>query len=451
MTQYFGTDGIRGTVGKGFITADFMLKLGWAVGKVMARGEHPKVLIGRDTRISGLMLQSALQAGLSAAGVETHLLGVLPTPAVAHLTHSTRASAGIVISASHNPYYDNGVKFFDAKGMKLSTDIEKQIEQQIEQTMTTEPSEKLGAVNLMAEAGGRYIEFCKSTFPSQLDLYDLKIVLDCAHGATQPIAPTVFHELGAQIITNGDQPNGLNINDGCGATQLTQLQQSLLDNKADLGIAFDGDGDRVMMVDHSGEIVNGDQILCILAKDANTGISCHKGVVGTLMSNLGLEQAMEQSGIAFTRTDVGDRFVLAELLKRNWTLGGESSGHIVNLDYTTTGDGIISALQILRLIKMTKQNLYQLKQQMAYQPQVMINVPVQQKVSLDQYPELIAHIKNVNRQLKGQGRLLVRPSGTEPYVRVMVEGSDNNQIQSTAQQVADKVNEYINNAVNIPV
>ena len=437
--RYFGTDGIRGTVGQGHITAEFMLKLGWAVGQILAHKPHSKVLIGRDTRVSGLMLQSALQAGLSSAGVTTDLLGIIPTPAVAHLTHSMRASAGIVISASHNPYYDNGVKFFDHNGMKLSTETEQAIEHQLSLPMTTESSDKLGQVNTITEARGRYIEFCKSTFPSQLNLHDLTLVIDCANGATEGIAATVFHELGANIITIGCQSNGTNINDKCGATYLSTLQETVLKHKANMGIAFDGDGDRVMMVDHTGEIVNGDQLLCILAKDNHGGISPHKGIVGTLMSNLGLQQSLESSGIAFTRTDVGDRFVLAELLERNWTLGGESSGHIVNLDYSTTGDGIISALQILRLIKMTGNNLLQLKQQMDYLPQILINVPVTSKIQLHNYPNILKAIEETNKSLQGQGRMLVRPSGTEPFVRVMVEGKDQQAMERVARQMADTI------------
>ena len=434
--QYFGTDGIRGTVGQGHITADFMLKLGWAVGKVMAKDNNAKVLIGRDTRISGLILQSALQAGLSSAGVDTHLLGVIPTPAVAHLTYSMRASAGIVISASHNPYYDNGVKFFDAKGMKLSEDIELAIEQQLQQPITMAASDHLGHVWDVVDARGRYVEFCKSTFPSQLNLYGLKIVTDCANGATRDVAPTIFHELGADVIPIFTEADGLSINHQCGATNLSTLAKTVVEQQADLGIAFDGDGDRLIMVDQQGDVVDGDQILCILAKDLVTGMNSRNGVVGTLMSNLGLEQALTDSGIDFTRTEVGDRFVLAELIKRDWTLGGESSGHIVNLDYTTTGDGIITALQVLRIIQMSNQNLQQLQKQMIKRPQVLINVPIEKPVDLSDHPELLTIIQGHEKTLRKRGRILVRPSGTEPYVRIMVEGNEADEVKSIAEDIA---------------
>ena len=344
--RYFGTDGIRGQVGKGHITVEFMLKLGWAVGTVLAHEQHARVLVGRDTRISGVVLQSALQAGLSAAGVDTHLLGVLPTPAVAYLTHSLRANAGIVISASHNPYQDNGVKFFNSDGMKLSDELEYQIEAVLEKPMLMQSSSHLGKVETLVDAAGRYIEFCKSLFPRQLNLNGFKMVVDCANGAAFDIAPTVFHELGAEVVPIAHQPDGLNINLDCGATHLSSLQQAVMDQSADIGLALDGDADRLIMVDHKGEVIDGDQILCILAMDSATGMCSHAGVVGTQMSNLGLEQALQGNGLEFVRTQVGDRYVMEELLARNWTLGGESSGHIVNLDYTTTGDGVLTALQV---------------------------------------------------------------------------------------------------------
>ena len=342
--RYFGTDGIRGRMGDDVINAEFVLKLGWATGKVLAQDPAAKVVVGRDTRVSGKVLQSALIAGLASSGVDVFILGVLPTPAVAHLTHSLRASAGIVISASHNPYEDNGFKFFDGRGMKLSDEHERAIEKQIAVPMSTTASADLGRVRWLRDARGRYIEFCKSTFPNQLKLNNLKIIVDCANGAAAGVASTIFYELGAEVVTMGDQPDGLNINQACGATAVEALQCKVLKEKADIGIALDGDGDRLIMIDQKGEVVDGDEILCILAKDTSTGMRSRQGVVGTVMSNLGLEQALTAASVDFTRAPVGDRFVLEEMIKRGWALGGESSGHIVNLDYTTTGDGIITAL-----------------------------------------------------------------------------------------------------------
>lgn len=437
--KYFGTDGIRGHVGKSQITVDFMLKLGWAVGCVLAKEKNPTVVIGRDTRGSGVVLQSALQAGLSAAGVHTYLLGVVPTPAVAYLTHSLRLHAGVVISASHNPYYDNGVKFFNQMGMKLSDQMEYDIEAMLEQPLHMAAADALGQVDSLPDAAGRYIEFCKSTFPYQLDLQGVKCVLDCAQGANYDIAPKVFHELGADVIPIFNEPNGVNINDACGATHLKGLQQYVVDSAADVGIAFDGDGDRLMMVDHCGEVVDGDQLLGILAKDLARDGKAHQGVVGTLMSNLGLEQAMHASGLKFARAKVGDRYVLEELQQRGWRLGGESSGHIVNLDYTTTGDGIITALQVLRVMRRSGRSLYDLKQDIIKRPQVMLNVPVYGSVIIDHHPKLIAAIKTVENTLGSSARVLVRPSGTEPCVRVMIEGEDEALIQQHAQSLADVI------------
>ncbi len=441
--QYFGTDGIRGRVGKDNITAEFMLKLGWAFGQVLNRERRPKVLIGRDTRISGMVLQSALQAGLSASGVDAQLLGVLPTPAVAYLTRSQRADAGIVITASHNPYFDNGVKFFNAEGMKLSDEMELAIERQINAAMVMASSESLGTVCEVTDAGGRYIEFCKSIFPSQLNLHNLKIVLDSAHGATYQVAPAIFHELGAEVVSLFSQPDGFNINENCGATNVVALQQKVVESGADIGIAFDGDGDRLMLVDHRGERVDGDQILFILSQGISTGMASKQGVVGTLMSNLGLEQALQNAGVDFVRSAVGDRYVLAELLQRGWTLGGESSGHIVNLDHTTTGDGIISALEVLRVMQMSGQSLNDLKQTMTMRPQVMINVPVFEVVDLQAYPKVQEEIEKAKTQLGSAGRILVRPSGTEPCVRVMAEGEDEADIRATVESLADRVKDLL--------
>lgn len=439
MKRYFGTDGIRGQVGKSNINVEFMLKLGWAVGTVLASEKNSRVIIGRDTRVSGLVLQSALQAGLSAAGVETNLLGVLPTPAVAYLTHSLRAAAGIVISASHNPFQDNGVKFFNAAGMKLSDEVELEIEAVMQQPMKMLPSADLGHVNMLNDASGRYIEFCKSTFPDQLTLHGLKIVVDCANGAAFDVAPKVLHELGAEVIPIFNRPDGMNINLNCGAVHLQALQQEVLAQNADVGIALDGDADRLMMVDHQGEVVDGDEILCILAKDSRTGVDSRSGVVGTSMSNLGLEKTLQADGISFIRANVGDRFVLEKLLERGWTLGGESSGHIVNLDYTTTGDGVISALQVLRIMQMTAKSLHDLKQSMKKCPQVMVNVPLYAEFDLSSRQDILDIIEESRASLGSRGRVLVRQSGTERCIRVMVEGDDLTLIKSFASMLAERI------------
>lgn len=441
MTQqkkYFGTDGIRGQVGKSLINAEFMLKLGWAVGKVLGQKDLATVLIGKDTRISGYMIESALQAGLSAAGVNIKVLGPMPTPAIAYLTHSIRASAGIVISASHNPYQDNGIKFFDNHGYKLSDELEFAIEAQLDAPMRTVSAECLGKAARMVDAPGRYIEFCKSTFPSSLTLKGLKIVVDCANGATYYVAPHIFHELSAEVITIADQPDGFNINQDCGAIDPRTLQRKVVDVGANVGIAFDGDGDRVIMVDHEGAIVDGDELLCILAKDQARTKST-SGIVGTVMSNLGLEQAMQQAGVAFERAPVGDRYVLERLQQNGWLLGGESSGHIVDLNYTTTGDGIITALQILRIMQMNQQLLSELKKVMIKRPQILINVPVGGVVDLEKYPMLGEAVAHAEQKLNGAGRVLLRPSGTEPVVRVMVEGNDESLVRDTATSLASAV------------
>ena len=437
--KYFGTDGIRGKVGKSLINAEFALKLGWAVGKVLAEKHSATVLIGKDTRISGYMIESALQAGLSAAGVDTKLLGPMPTPAIAYLTQSVRASAGIVISASHNAYQDNGVKFFDNNGFKLSDALEQSIEEHIDTPMQTVSAERLGKAKRMVDAPGRYIEFCKSTFPSHLTLQGLKIVVDCANGAAYYVAPHIFHELGADVTAIANEPDGFNINQACGATDTRQLQKVVTEIKADLGIALDGDGDRLIMIDHRGELVDGDELLCILAKDRLSGKNNTMGVVGTVMSNLGLQQACEEDGISFERAPVGDRYVLERLQKNGWLLGGEASGHIVDLGYTTTGDGIITALQILRIMQTAGKALSSLKKVMNKHPQILINVPIMKIVDINQYPPIAEAVARAEKTLNGNGRILLRPSGTEPVIRVMVEGRDEHLVRETATTLAAAV------------
>lgn len=434
--KYFGTDGIRGEVGKAIINAEFMLKLGWAAGKVFAEQSVATVLIGKDTRVSGYMLESALQAGFSAAGVNTLLVGPMPTPAIAYLTQSVRAHAGVVISASHNPYFDNGIKFFDDKGYKLADDLEFAIEKQIDSPMQTVASEYIGKAARMVDAGGRYIEFCKSTFPSHLSLRGLNIVIDCANGATYSVGPKIFHELGAKVTALADKPNGFNINKECGATHTFLLQKAVTSGVANVGIAFDGDGDRVIMVDECGQEVNGDELLCIIALHSGNK---HHGVVGTVMSNLGLEQSIMSQGILFDRAQVGDRYVLEKLKQKGWRLGGESSGHIVDLNFTTTGDGIITALQVLRIMQDMGKPLSVLKQVMTKRPQVLINVEIKGFIELAKFPQITAKIAEVEHKFNGNGRVLLRPSGTEPVIRVMVEGNSEPDVQSAAKEIADVV------------
>lgn len=441
--KYFGTDGIRGEVGNSLIEPGFILKLGWAAGKVLMRDGYAKVLIGKDTRVSGYMLESALEAGLAAAGAHILLLGPMPTPGIAYLTRTLRATAGIVISASHNPYHDNGVKFFYNNGLKLSDDLEAQIERQLEEPMVCVNSSELGKAERIDDAAGRYIEFCKSTFPTQLSLSGLKIVVDCANGATYNIAPNVFHELGAEVITIAASPDGYNINCESGAVQPQLLQQAVLDYEADVGIALDGDGDRVIMVDHRGEVVDGDEILCILAKDRLDHKKEHFGVVGTVMSNLGLEQALKGLGIDFVRTKVGDRHVMETLQKNAWFLGGESSGHVVNLNLTTTGDGIITALQVLRSMKYAEKDLHTLKKIMTKRPQVLINVAIKNRIDLDQHPLLQKEILAVEKQLANRGRVLLRSSGTEPVIRVMVEADESHSAEAAARALAEMVTKLL--------
>ncbi|CAH0992236.1 Phosphoglucosamine mutase [Sinobacterium norvegicum] len=436
--KYFGTDGIRGLVGQAPITADFVLRLGWAAGKVLASasdGSRPKVLIGKDTRISGYMFESALEAGLVAAGVDVLLLGPMPTPAIAYLTRTFHAQAGIVISASHNPYYDNGIKFFSSQGSKLSDDIELAIEAMLDQPMTTSPSDQLGKVSRVTDAAGRYIEYCKSTVPMGTQFKNYKIVLDCAHGATYHVAPAVFDELGAEIVSIGVKPDGLNINEKVGSTSPGALQEAVLEHEADLGIAFDGDGDRVCFVDQLGEVVDGDEILFIIAAAQQ---QC-PGVVGTLMSNLGFELALKERGIDFVRANVGDRYVMAEMNKTGWQLGGESSGHIICGDVSTTGDGIVAALQVMAAVVGSSRSLYELKNAMAKFPQTMINVKGVDKAALKTNQHVADAVAEAEQELADKGRVLLRPSGTEPVIRVMVEGEDGEQVQRLAESLSQVV------------
>jgi len=443
--QYFGTDGIRGKVGEYPITPDFVMRLGYAAGRVfvglpsnLAKGAHPTVLIGKDSRISGYMLEAALEAGLTAAGVNTLLTGPMPTPAIAYLTRALRAQAGIVISASHNPYDDNGIKFFSSEGEKLGDEIEYAIEGELDNPMQVMDSAKLGKAKRIDDAAGRYIEFCKSTFPNNMDLRGLKMVLDCAHGATYHVAPPVFHELGAEVIAIGNQPNGLNINLNVGSTHPQALQKAVVEYQADLGIAFDGDGDRVLMVDANGQLLDGDQLLYIIALGLYAKGKLKGGVAGTLMTNLALEHALQKHQIPFARANVGDRYVLELLKEKNWQLGGENSGHILTLDKHSSGDAIIAALQVLYALKQSGQTLAQMGQALPLYPQVLINVTTQQKLDLQQ-AEIQTAVKQAEAKLKEAGRVLLRASGTEPKIRVMVEGQDASLVQQLAQDIADVV------------
>lgn len=437
--KYFGTDGIRGLVGTSPIVPEFALKLGWAVGKVLAASGNASVVIGKDTRLSGYMLESALQSGLCAAGVSVRLLGPMPTPAIAHLTRAFHASAGIVISASHNPYYDNGIKFFGANGKKLSDEIELQIEEWLDKEFTIDDSDALGKTLRQEDARGRYIEFCKASFPYHLDLKGVKIVVDCANGATYQVAPAVFRELGANVITVACEPNGKNINADCGSTHPQNLQAAVLINKADLGIAFDGDGDRIIMVDHTGSVVDGDEIIVMIARARQQeGINVG-GVVGTVMSNMGMEVAIKNMGLEFVRAKVGDRYVMSALAKRGWMLGGEASGHIVCLDKTSTGDAIIAALQVLAAVVQSQQSLYELRQGMVKFPQQLINVKIAQKSDPMQHEVVVTAVKEAEAMLGERGRVLLRASGTEPVIRVMVEGENQQQITRICQSLADQV------------
>jgi len=436
---YFGTDGIRGRVGEAPITPDFMLKLGWAAGRVLAeRFDGPKlILIGKDTRISGYMFESALESGLINAGIDVGLLGPMPTPAIAYLTRTFRAQAGIVISASHNPYYDNGIKFFSGCGTKLPDDIELAIEKELEEPMVS--AESLGKARRIDDAAGRYIEFCKATIPRGLSLNGTKIVLDCANGATYHVAPSVFRELGASVEVISASPDGLNINEQCGSTSPKNLQTSVLESNADMGIAFDGDGDRLIFVDHKGQVVDGDELLYIIALARHQHQGGCNGVVGTLMSNFGLELAFNRLDIPFTRAKVGDRYVIEAMRNNEWQLGGESSGHIVCSDVTTTGDGIVSALQVVSALSLLGSPLADAKQGMRKLPQTMINVRIAKRVSIDENETINAAVADAEVALDGKGRVLLRPSGTEPVIRVMVEGEDQPLVKSLAEQLADIV------------
>ena len=441
MKKYFGTDGIRGLVGQHPITPEFFLKLGWAVGRVLAKNRlsdgPAMVIIGKDTRISGYMFEAALESGLIAAGVDVGLVGPMPTPAIAYLTRTFQAAAGIVISASHNAYTDNGIKLFSPQGTKLGDDIELAIEAELEKPMVT--AEKLGKARRLEDAEGRYIEFCKGSVPWGFNLKGLKIALDCANGATYSVAPKVFRELGAKVSTIGVAPDGLNINLDCGSTKMKALQRHVLETHADIGIAFDGDGDRVMFVDDGGEVLDGDQLLYLIAAYKSEHNDNFKGVVGTLMSNFGFELALKKLNIPFVRANVGDRYVIEEMNKNDWTLGGESSGHIVCRCATTTGDGIISALQVLLAVVHSGKTLAVLKQGMQKMPQVMINVPCQNKAALATHEGVQAALAKSEQDLADAGRVLLRPSGTEPVVRVMVEGKDPQQVQKVAEQLAEAV------------
>jgi phosphoglucosamine mutase len=436
--KYFGTDGIRGRVGDPTISPDFVVKLGWAAGRVLGNGRG-KVLIGKDTRISGYMFESALEAGLVAAGMDIRLLGPMPTPGVAYLTRTFRAAAGIVITASHNPYDDNGIKFFSTDGDKLPDEIELAIEAEIDRPLKTVAAADLGKVRRVEDASGRYIEFCKGTIPAVMSLKGLKLVVDCAHGATYNIAPFVFEELGADVVTIGDQPDGFNINRDVGSTRPEALAEAVRSERADLGIAFDGDGDRLMMVDNEGAVVDGDALIYVIAKSRQSAGKLPGPVVGTLMSNLGLEQALRQLGIGFERTKVGDRYIMERLKRNAGVLGGEPSGHIICRDRTSTGDGIIAALQVLAALAEADSTLAEATRPVERYPQVLINVRLERRADVTTLPAVQQALHAVEHELGQQGRVLLRPSGTEPVVRVMVEGMHPEQVQRLAEQLADVV------------
>jgi phosphoglucosamine mutase len=440
--KYFGTDGVRGEVGTAPITPDLVMKLGYAAGKVLARAGaasgRPTVLIGKDTRISGYMLEAALEAGFSAAGVDVLLAGPVPTPAVAYLTRALRLSAGVVISASHNPYQDNGIKFFSSKGNKLPDSVEAEIEALLEEPINCVKSEKLGKAKRLDDARARYIEFCKSTFPNELDLRGLKLVVDCAHGAAYHVAPDVFHELGAEVIAIGTQPNGLNINDKVGATAPAALVKAVQEHRADFGIALDGDADRVLMTDGDGRLYNGDELLYVIVSDrlANGQV---QGVAGTLMTNMAVEVALRKQGIPFERAKVGDRYVLETLMERGWVLGGEGSGHLLCLDKHTTGDGIISALQVLSALQRNGKTLAQFTETIPLYPQTLINVKVPAGFDWKKNPAMVAEKEKAEKELGDRGRVLIRPSGTEPLIRVMVEAENAELAETMAKRIAEKV------------
>ena len=440
--EFFGTDGIRGRVGQHPMTAQVVMKLGWAAGKVLASKGNKEVLIGKDTRVSGYLFESALEAGLASAGINSRMLGPMPTPAVAYLTSTFRAAAGIVISASHNPFHDNGLKFFSTDGSKLPDDVELEIEA-MKQEMTTVDSADLGRARRVDDAAGRYIEFCKSTFPSHLRLDNMKIVVDTANGAAYHIAREVFDELGANVVSVGADPNGLNINKECGATAPDNLRAHVLLERADLGIALDGDGDRLIMVDHRGEIVDGDEIIYVLAKAQHAAGTLQGGVAGTLMTNLALEHSFGEMGIEFARAGVGDRYVMSLLKERGWQLGGENSGHIICLDRVTTGDAIVAALAVLAVMREGGESLSRLRAGMQLYPQVLLNVPVKNRVNPDENDQIQQAVKQAEDELGANGRILLRPSGTEPLIRVMVEGKVADDVQRICERVAGVVKDAL--------
>ena len=446
--KYFGTDGVRGRVGEFPITPDFVMKLGWAAGRVLGGEKGGTVLIGKDTRVSGYMFESALEAGLSAAGVDILLLGPMPTPAIAYLTQTLHASAGIVISASHNAYTDNGIKFFSGSGMKLPDDVELEIERYLDLPMETVEPQSLGKAERLDDAAGRYIEFCKSSIPFWMDFRGLKVVVDCAHGATYHVAPNILRELGADVITIGASPDGFNINEGCGSTVPEALQGAVQANGADVGISLDGDGDRVIMVDHKAEVVDGDEILYVIAENRHQRGTLNGVVVGTLMTNLGLEQALGRLGVQLKRAKIGDRYVIEMMNDGDCTLGGETSGHIICFDRQTTGDGITAALQVLAAMRSSEKSLHDLKQGMTKHPQVLINVKTRERLTPDALGCVDNAVSDAESVLGNAGRVLLRPSGTEPLVRVMVEGQDPKQVRTVAETLAKRVESSLGVSAN---
>ncbi len=443
--QFFGTDGIRGVVGQDPITPDFFIRLGFAIGSILVKNnhdkkiKHPSVVIGKDTRVSGYMLESALEAGFIAAGVNVYLTGPMPTPAIAYLTKALRSQAGVVISASHNPFPDNGIKIFSEAGEKLSDAFETEVELALNQPIKTVLPHDLGKAKRVDDAPDQYIEFCKSTFPENLNLHGLKIVLDCAHGATYHVAPKIFSELGAEVITVGNEPDGFNINLDVGSTNPKTIKEATLKHKADLGIAFDGDGDRVVMIDHLGHIVDGDQLVLVIARALKQKNQLKGGVVGTLMTNMAIENALNDLSVEFVRTHVGDRYVLETLLEKGWSIGGENSGHILTLDQHSTGDAIIASLQVLKSLQLLNQSLYEATKDSPLYPQVLINVVTSKKIDLENNKSIQDAIKNVESKLNDKGRVLLRPSGTEPKIRVMVEGENLMEVKSAAELIAKVV------------
>ena len=443
--HYFGTDGIRGVVGQDPITPDFFIRLGFAIGSILVKNnrdkkiKHPSVVIGKDTRVSGYMLESALEAGFIAAGVDVYLTGPMPTPAIAYLTKALRSQAGIVISASHNPFPDNGIKIFSEAGEKLPDAFEAEVELALNQPIQTVLPNELGKAKRVDDAEGRYVEFCKSTFPEKLNLRGLKIVIDCAHGATYHVAPKIFSELGAEVIAIGNEPDGFNINLNVGSTHPKTIKEATLKHKADIGIAFDGDGDRVVMIDHLGNIVDGDQLVLVIARALKEKNQLKGGVVGTLMTNMAIEKALKELEIDFVRTHVGDRYVLETLLEKGWSIGGENSGHILTLDAHSTGDAIIASLQVLKSLRLLNQSLHEATKDAPLFPQILINVETHKKIDLERNKSIQDVIKNVEAKLNNKGRVLLRPSGTEPKIRVMVEGEDIKEVKSAAELIAKVV------------